>query len=122
MAEFAALASVLFMLTFGTMEMSVVVYRYNTLCTAARESMRYAIVHSPTSANPASTSQIQQVATNYAPFLVASNVIVTWPADPSLPSQSDARVQISYNYRITVPFMSAVNVTLSSASQMLVSQ
>jgi hypothetical protein len=50
------------------------------------------------------------------------NIRVTWPADPQLLSQNDARVKISYDYALQIPFMSAMTVHLASTSQMLVSQ
>jgi hypothetical protein len=81
-------------------------------------------VHSPTSANPATTAQIQQVAINAAigVNLAITNVSVTWPADANLPSLKDAQVKITYNYSFRIPFMSPVTLALTSTSQMLVSQ
>lgn len=122
MAEFAVVASAFFLLLFAIFEMGIVVYRYNTVSAAAREAARYAMVHNPTSLNPATTDQIAAVAVSYAPFLSTSDVTVTFPADPSLPTQTDALVSISHNYTQTIPFMSAVPLTLTSSSQMLVSQ
>lgn len=124
MAEFAWSATAFLLLMFGLMQMGLAVYNYNTACAAAREAVRYAIVHSPTSPNPATTSQIQQVAINYAPALnlTSSDISVSWPADPNLPSLKDARVAISYNYQLEIPFLSTVTLTLTSSSQMLVSQ
>ncbi len=122
MLEFAMVATCFLLLVFSVMLMAQAVYKYNNVCAAAREAVRYAMVHSPTSANPATTTQIQQVAVNHAPFLSLNDVTVTWPADSQLPSQKDAKVVVSYNYSLNIPFMSAVNLTLSSTSQMLVSQ
>jgi len=124
MVEFALVASTFFMLSFGIMEMASAVMAYNSVCDAAREAVRYAIVHSPTSANPATTAQIQQVAINVAPNLgiTQSQVTVTFPADSNLPSMKDAEVQISYPYSITIPFIPKMSVTLTTTSRMLVSQ
>lgn len=123
-AEFALAATALVLLIFGLIDMALLVYNYNTVCSAAREAVRYAIVHSPTGPNPATTAQIQQVAINYAPELnlAPSNITVSWPADSNLPSQDDAKVAISYNYKLSIPFLSARTLTLTSTSQMLVSQ
>jgi Flp pilus assembly protein TadG len=122
--EFALVATAFFMLIFGTIQMALAVSAYNSLSAAAREAVRYAVVHSPTSANPASTSQIQQVAISAAPALnlQTSNITVSWPSDTNIPSEDDAEVAISYNYRVKIPFMSAITLTLASSSQMLVSQ
>jgi Flp pilus assembly protein TadG len=122
LAEFAMVATLFFLLLFGIIEMGIVVYRYNTVSAAAREAARYAMVHSPTSQNPATTAQIQQIAINHAPFLSVADVMVTFPSDPTLTTQQDAKVSITYNYTQNVPFMSAVTLNLTSTSQMLVSQ
>jgi len=124
-AEFAMIATVLFLLMFGLMTLGSAVYSYNTISSAAREAVRYAAVHSSTSAAPATDAQIKQVAKNYAQGvnLADSDVTVTWPADPNpgmrLP---DAQVRISYTYNLKIPFMSPVALGLTSTSRMLVSQ
>jgi Flp pilus assembly protein TadG len=127
-AEFAQVATVFLLLLFAIVEMGIVVYRYNTVSEAAREAARYAIVHSPSAANSpcpstgcGGCSAVTTVATNYAPFLSASNVTVCFSADPNLPLQYDAVITITYNYTQQIPFMSNVPLTLTSTSQMLVS-
>ena len=124
MVEFAMVATVFLMLMFGVMQMALTVYNYDTVCSAAREAVRYAIVHSPTGSSPAATAQIQQIAINSAVSLNSSNltVSVSWPADANLPLQKDAQVKVSYLYQLQIPFMTPVSLTLASTSQMLVSQ
>jgi len=127
MAEFAQVATVFFLLLFGIMEMGVVVYRYNTVSMAAREAARYAMVHGPNSQNPAGSGSlptVQQYAINFAPFLSTSEVAVSYPNDtnPNLKNQHDALVTITHNYTQQIPFISAVPLTLTSSSQMLLSQ
>jgi Flp pilus assembly protein TadG len=124
MVEFAMVASLFLLLLFGIMQMALTVYNYNTVCSAAREAVRYAIVHSPASANAATTAQIQEVAINNAVGLNSSQLAVTvsWSADARLPLQNDAQVKVSYQYQLNIPFLSPVTMTLASTSQMLVSQ
>jgi Flp pilus assembly protein TadG len=124
MVEFVLIATAFFLLTFGIIEMGLAAYTYNTISEASREAVRYAAVHSQTSANPATIAQIQQVAINAANGvnLTSSNVAVSWPADQNLPTMDDAKVQITYSYGISIPFMSAMTVQLTSTSRMLVSQ
>jgi Flp pilus assembly protein TadG len=124
MVEFALVASAFFMLIFGVIQMALAVFAYNSLCDAAREAVRYAMVHGPGSASPATTVQIQQVAMNVAPNLnlQTSNITVSWPSDSNIASLKDAQVTITYNYSFRIPFMSAVTLPLTSSSQMLVSQ
>jgi Flp pilus assembly protein TadG len=124
MVEFALVAGVCFTLLFAVMEMASAVYSYHMVCTAAREGVRYAIVHSPTSANPATTDQIQDYAKTYASGLDTNQLTVTatFPADPRLVTKKDAQVVVTYNYPLNIPFINAVTLSLSSTSKMLVSQ
>jgi Flp pilus assembly protein TadG len=133
LAEFGLVSALFFLLVFGIVEMSIVVYEYTTICMAAREATRYAAAHSPTSANPddANHDATIAVATNEATFLTAGEVTVTFPADPSphLNNQTDAVVTISHTYSLYIPllnyFIAGTNpltINLGSTSQMLVSQ
>ncbi|MBV8452383.1 MAG: pilus assembly protein [Deltaproteobacteria bacterium] len=123
-AEFALVGVVFLLLMFALMELATAVFDYTTICEAAREAVRYAIAHSPTSANPATNTQIQQVAINAAPSLglAATNVSVNWPADGNMPSKKDAQITISYPYKLRLPLMSPITLTLAATSQSLVSQ
>jgi Flp pilus assembly protein TadG len=127
LAEFAQVATVFLLLLFGIGGMGTVVYRYNTVGMAAREAVRYAIVHGPNSQNPAGTGTnptVAQIAVNFAPFLSTTEVAVSYPADtnPNLQNQQDALVTITHNYTQQIPFMSAVPLVLTTSSQMLLSQ
>ena len=125
MAEFAIVSLLFFVFVVGIIEMGIVVYQYTTISMAAREASRYAAAHSPTSKNPAGSGSyptVAAVALNQATFLSADDVTVTYPADPSLPKQTDALVTISHTYHQYIPGMSPLSLTLTSSSQMLVSQ
>jgi len=126
LAEFAVTATVFLLLLFGIMQMAMAVNAYNDVCTAAREAVRYAIVHSPTSANnpcPSSgqCAAVQLQAVSYAPFLSQSDVSATFGVPTGL-SQDYALVQITHTYPLKIPFMSSINLHLKASSQMLVSQ
>ena len=125
--EFVMVASIFLMLTFAIIELAMVVYWYNSISHAARECMRYAIVHSPTGRNPATTSQIKSITVSYADLpapnqLTPSGVAVTWPADPNLPSEQDAQCTISLNYSLRIPFLPSKTLPLTATARMLVSQ
>ena len=139
LAEFAVTALVFLMLIFGIMEMGLAINAYNDMSSAAREAARYAMVHSPTSANSPSTSaphgDIQGVAVNYAPFLSTSDVSATFTCEATStctgphgkstatpPSQNYAVITITHSYPINIPGTSAVNLSLSASSKMLVAQ
>jgi Flp pilus assembly protein TadG len=119
--EFAIAATTLLLTIFAIMNVALAILGYNAISVAAREAVRYAIVHGRTSA---SISSVQAVAINAAPSLklTTSNVTVTFPADTAVPSQLDAKVVVSYSYPLKIPFMSAVNLPLSATAQMPVSQ
>jgi len=127
MVEFAMGATIFLMLMFAIIELAIVVYSYNTISHAARECVRYAIVHSPTGPNPATTSQIQNITVSYADLpapnqLVPGDVTVTWPADPNLPSSDDAQCTIALNYSLRIPFLPPKTLPLTATARMLVSQ
>jgi Flp pilus assembly protein TadG len=115
--ELAVVAVVLVILLFAIIKMGIVVYRYNMVCSAAREAVRYAIVH------PADTSGIQNAAINSAPFLTSSNITInTSVTDPNDGTKLDAKVTVSYPYTLEIPLISSMSLTLASSSQMLRAQ
>jgi len=67
---------------------------------------------------------------NYAPFLslggggcAAGDVNVAFTNPPTAsPSKDYAVIVISHTYPLNIPFMSSINLQLSSSSRMLVSQ
>lgn len=124
MVEFGLTASAFFLLTFALIQMGIVIYAYNTLGSATRDAVRYAILHGPNRTPTAQQSDVKTVLLNNAADLNASNLTVnlTWPADANIPSQSDAKVTASYNYQVQIPFASTVTLTLTASSQMLVEQ
>jgi Flp pilus assembly protein TadG len=134
LTEFAMVLMVSFLFLFAIIEMAMALNAYSNICTAAREAARYAIVHSPTSANsPCPTSgqctAVQNVAVNYAPFLSTSDVTeadftceATSTCTSSGVSKDYAVVTINHTYPLSIPFMASVNLSLSATSKMLVSQ
>jgi Flp pilus assembly protein TadG len=117
MPELAIAATVLCILLFAIIEMGIVVYDYNMVCSAAREAVRYAIVH------PTDSSGIKNAAINSAPFLSTSNITVnTSVTDPNSATNKDAQVTISYPYTLQIPLVPSISLTLSSTSQMMRSQ
>jgi Flp pilus assembly protein TadG len=125
--EFALGSTIFLLLTFATIELAMVVYSYNTISHAARECVRYAIVHSPTGPSPATTSQIKGITVAYADLsapnqLLPGDVAVTWPADPNLPSSDDAQCTVSLNYSLRIPFLPSKTLPLTATARMLVSQ
>jgi Flp pilus assembly protein TadG len=121
LAEFALVLPLFLLVLTATMYMAEVVLGYNTLCSAARLAARYASVHGTTSSD---AGAIQTVAINAAPDLdlTDNDVTVTFPTDKKVPSQLDAKVVITYNYAVSIPFRSPITFPLTATSQMPVSQ
>jgi Flp pilus assembly protein TadG len=122
--EFSTVAATLLLFTFGVMMMGEAVMSYNSMSAAAEEAVRYAVANGPNSPVPATTAQIQQIAINTASQLplTTSNVNVSWITDPTMATRQDARVVVSYNYPLKIPWMSSITLHLSATSQMMASQ
>jgi len=121
LVEFSLSAMALLILLLGMMNLAYGVYCYHTISAAARDAVRYAIVRGPNRASPATPEQIQQAAIRSAVgvSLIPNDVTASWPADPSLPGKQDAKVTIAHPYQL---LMMPIALTLTSTSQMLVSQ
>jgi hypothetical protein len=113
--EFALMATILFLLTMGVVDLSMAVWEYNTVSWLAREGARYAIVPSRT------PTQIQDyvVSRGVLPWFSTSNVAVTdrgtcgVVADPVV-------VTVTYQYTPASPMIalaagSAINLQASSS-------
>jgi Flp pilus assembly protein TadG len=125
-AEFGIAATVLLLLIFGVMNLGSAVYDYNTIANAGREAVRYAAIHSPTSASPSKSpyTDVKQVVVDYAPGLnlTTSQVDVSFQKDTRMTTRYDAIVTVTYAYTLNMPFMNSTNLTFTSTAQMLASQ
>jgi Flp pilus assembly protein TadG len=122
--EFAIISSAFLLLVFAIAEMALVLFSYNSISDVTQEAARYAIAAGPDSPIPATTAQIQAFTVNSVPNLKlsASNVSVSWVADPNLSTRQDVKITVSYIYSLSIPFLHSVNLHLSSTSQMMASQ
>jgi Flp pilus assembly protein TadG len=122
--EFAFVVTAFLLITTGVMMMGEAVLAYNSMTSAADEAVRYAVANGPNSPVPATTAQIQQIAINTAPEvpLTASNVTVSWITDANISTRQDAKVIVSYDYPLKVPWMTKVTLHLTATSQMMASQ
>jgi Flp pilus assembly protein TadG len=142
LVETAISITVLLTLIFGVIEISLALYSYHFISNAAREATRYAIVRGSTWGTPcasygsagctASSTDLQSYVQGLAfPGIDASNLVVTptWSAAyggtscPSCNAAGDVvQVQVQYTFPLAVPFVSSHSLTLSSTSEMLISQ
>jgi Flp pilus assembly protein TadG len=150
--EMALSIMILLTFIFGIMEVSLAAYTYHFISEASREATRYAIVrgatYSPTQCSaPSSATCVAQggptgdIAT-YVQNLnfpgidpTRMQVNSTWftaagTATPTLCGTADSckvpgnqvQVQIIYNFPLSVPFVPLSTWTLTSTSQMVISQ
>ena len=120
--EFGLGFLIFFSVLYGIMEFGRVVASYNIISGAAREGVRYAMVHGSASGSAATASDIQTVVRNWSIGLDTSAVAVTttWTSGnaPGNP------VKVKASYRLT-PFTGLIlknGITVQSTSQMVISQ
>jgi Flp pilus assembly protein TadG len=116
MVEFALVVSVIFLpLVFGVIEFGRLSYLKSTLTAAAREGVRYAIVHGTASGSTADSAAVANYVkgrTQLSPI----TVLPTW--SPGKAPGDTAFVQVSYSY---VPIVRIIGSrTLTSKSQQVI--
>jgi Flp pilus assembly protein TadG len=128
-AEFATVVLPMLLMVFGIISFAMTVYTYNFLSNAARDAVRYAIVHGSKSSSPADADDIQRFVRSEAKGLTASSISVTtcWNPQNSCPGPTGnnspgkvVSVQVSYTVHPFYPFMN-VTLPLSSSAQMVIS-
>ncbi|MBV8437568.1 MAG: pilus assembly protein [Silvibacterium sp.] len=146
--EIAFASVVLFCFVIGIMQVSRGIYVYNFVSEAAREAARYAMVRGSTSCantpsltncNTSSSTNIQTYVQgrNY-PGMVSSSLTATatylcasasqpttWSTCTTNPHNAPGnvvKVVVSYPFTLSVPFYSGASFTVSSTSQMVITQ
>jgi len=119
-SEFAIVALPLFTLLFGVIAGSLATYSYNFVCTAARDAVRYAVVHGATSSSPATQQDITNLVLSEASGLDPNNISVSTNWQPDNKPGSSVSVQVTYNFHPLYPVAGTV-LPLSSTSQMVIS-
>jgi Flp pilus assembly protein TadG len=145
--EMALVCTILFAMLFGIFEMSLALYAYDYVSDAAREGARWAIVRgSQCSANTptldhcnASSSDIQTyvqnlgfpyassvaVSTTWCNASVNSSGVTSWATPPCSGTNdpgNQARVVVTIQLPLAIPFVMNRPITMTSTSAMVVSQ
>jgi Flp pilus assembly protein TadG len=119
-------------LIFGIVSFAMIVYTYSFLSNAARDAVRYAIVHGSKSASPANSDTIQTLVRNEAKGINPGSLTVTSCWDPQAPPNQCpgatgnnapgkvVSVSVAYSYHPLYPFNN-VTLPLSSSAQMVIS-
>jgi len=104
--EFALSAGFLVILTVSMLELTMFVYNYTVLTDAAKEGVRYAVVHGSSGSNPSGPGASEEVTSTIRAFLAASvhdvsttsvDVDVEYPDGTNDPGNR-VRVSVSYPY------------------------
>jgi Flp pilus assembly protein TadG len=135
--EMAFSLTILLALVFGVFEISEALYTYHILSDAAREGTRYAIVRgsacSVITPCPATAANIQSYLQGLGLPGINPNlmtVTTTWPSRGSACTPSTnpcnnpgnlVQVTVTYRFPLSIPFVTASTVTMSSTSEMVIS-
>lgn len=120
--EFGLAFLIFFGLMYGILEFGRIVASYNILAGATREAARYATVHGSSSGSPASSDDIQTKVRNWAVGLDTSAVSVKTTWSPGNAPGSTVKVTASYTAEPFTGLIMHNGITLSSSSQMVISQ
>jgi len=119
-AEFMVVVLPTLGIMFAIVSLAMTVYTYSFVANAARDGVRYAIVHGSRSSSPASTSDIQNFVRNEAQGITPSAISVSTTWNPNNHPGSTVNVRVSYTYHPFYPFVN-VSLPLSSSAQMVIS-
>jgi Flp pilus assembly protein TadG len=121
--EFSLVIVVFFMFVFGVMDFGRAIYTYHFVSNAACEATRYAMVRGAASTDPVTAADIANYVKSITPQGIdpsALTVSTSW--SPNNAPGSSVRVAVSDNFRFMTPLLQNYQVTLSDASQMVISQ
>ncbi len=122
MTEFALVIPVFLVVVFAMMYFAEAVYAYSYVSYAAREATRYAAVRGSASLTPATASAVQNFVYGETAALDTKLLTVATSWTPDNNPGSVVKVQVQYNFPLSVPFLTSTTLTLASASQMVISQ
>lgn len=130
-AEFMMVVLPTISLIFGIFSFGMIIYTYNFLSNAARDAVRYAIVHGSKSLSPATADTLQTFVRDEAKDINPSSITVTSCWNPQTPPNQCpgptgnnapgkvVSVSVSYSYHPFYPF-STVTLPLTSSAQMVI--
>ena len=122
MIETALSLIVVTSILFGTMEFARLTYAYNFVAYAAQEGARYACVRGSTSPAPATEASIAGFVRSQAVGLIGSDLEVKAIWSPDNHPGASVRISVTYNHPGIVGSLMPRTSTVSSASQMVISQ
>jgi Flp pilus assembly protein TadG len=137
LVETAVSLTLLFSMVFGLINVGMALYSYNFVAESAREGSRYAMVRGSSCSSPctvATNASVQAYVQSLRyPGLNSSNVTTTttWPDTGSSCTPSitpcnnpgnNVMVKVSYSFPWSIPFVPSRTLTMSSTSEVIISQ
>lgn len=120
--EFGLVMVVFFMFVFGVMDFGRALYAYHFVSNAASEATRYAIVRGADSSNPVNATEIADYVKGITPLGInPSDLQVSTSWSPNNAPGSNVRVEVSDNFHFVMPMLPKLGMTLTGASQMVIS-
>ena len=120
--EFAMAISGLLMIVLAITNFAMAIFAYNFVCYGARDGTRYAAVRGAASPSPVSSSDVRAYVISEAAGIDTGQLTVATTWSPNNQPNSTVAVSVRYNFQFMVPFVALSPVTLSSNSQMVISQ
>jgi len=139
LVETALTTILLLTIVFGVITMGLALYTYNVVAASAREATRFAMVRgadctSWATACPASAADVRNYIEQNLDFpginVSKLSVSTSWVAAPgaaacaancNIPG-NQVHVTVTYTFPLTIPFVSRNTLSLTSTSQMVISQ
>lgn len=123
LVEFGLVVVVFFMFVFGVMDFGRMIYTYHFVSDAACQATRYAIVRGATSTDPATAADVAAYVKSITPEGIdPSSITVSTSWSPNDAPGSNVKVQVSDDFHFMTPVLAKYQMTLSDASQMVISQ
>lgn len=120
--EFGLVMMVFFMFVFGVMDFGRALYTYHFVSNAACEATRYAVVRGADSSNPVTATEVADYVKSITPLGInPNNLAVTTTWSPNNKPGSSVKVEISDNMKFFLPVLPKYSMTLTGASQMVIS-
>ena len=120
--EFALVALGMLILIFAIMQGASAVSANNFVINAARDAARYAMVHGANSPQPATATDVKNFVLAEAQGINTQAVTVTTTWSPNNNPGNTVKVQVAYSFAPIARIASTVTLSLSSTSQMVISQ
>jgi Flp pilus assembly protein TadG len=120
--EFALIILGILILIFSVMQGASAVAAYNFVTYAARDAARYAMVRGATSPSPATTTDVKNFVLAEAQGINPAVLTVTTTWNPNNNPGNTVTVKVAYSFVPVAHIFSWATLSLSSTSQMVISQ